>query len=107
MRRRGAEAGRSFLAVTNPICCFATSSLSSCARTLVTSPLPHSLLPLALPLLSQIRSLHRALRHRLQEKLARNLERGEQVTTAVGVGLLVAASAFLVAKVVLGRGSKR
>ena len=61
----------------------------------------------SLPLLSQIRSLHRALRHRLQEKLARNLERGEQVTTAVGVGLLVAASAFLVAKVVLGRGSKR
>lgn len=53
----------------------------------------------------QIRSLHRALQLRLEEKLARNLARGQQATAAVGLGVLVAATAFFVAKAVLGKGN--
>jgi len=49
----------------------------------------------------QIRSLHRAIQLRLREKLDRNMEESQRrvaVAGAVGLGVLVAASAVLVAK---------
>ena len=48
--------------------------------------------------LSKVRSVHRAIKHRIEEAAMHRRERAEQVGMAVGLGVLVAGAAVVVAK---------